>query len=98
MDIIYIFGSVGIVIENITLKNFILYKSIKKDSCNDLIALISKEYINIFEELVIKLKEAKVRIKNLGNIEEKIKMNIHIFNLQIKKNYIKKKINEKIKN
>ena len=45
-----------------------VYKSIKKDPYNDLVALISKEYINIFEELIIKLKEANARIKNLNYI------------------------------
>jgi hypothetical protein len=48
-----------------------VYKSKKIN--NDLIDLISKEYIKIFEEMIIKLKDVNTTIKNLDNIKAKNK-------------------------
>jgi len=47
--------------------------------------------------MIIKLKNTNIKFDKFDHLKEKIKMNIHIYNLPKKKNYIKKKLKWKIK-
>ena len=42
--------------------------------------------------MIIKLKNTNIKFDKFDHLKEKIKMNIHIYNLPKKKNYIKKKL------